>query len=72
MEVEEATVDQLIDELKTRPITFVMAGIEDVPAGGDWIKWSDDQDPLQAIKFLCLAQDYLCYMTDYWDDPNYE
>jgi len=70
MELGEATVDQLIDELQTRPITFVMAGIEMTPMGGSWVRWSLNQDPLDAIKFLCLAQDYLCHQTDEWNNEE--
>jgi len=66
MDIEEATIDDIIEELRSRPLTFVLAAIEEPREGESWVKWSADQDPLHAINFFAQAANYLYEMTE-WD-----
>lgn len=59
MQLEEATFDQIVDELRSRPIRFAIAAIEETPEGDGWVRWSADQTALDTIRFLILTSRFL-------------
>lgn len=63
MELELATMEQIINELEKRPIYFTLAYWENAPMSDSGVAYTGN-DPQTAIKVFECAADYLCLLTD--------
>jgi len=67
MELEEASIEQIIHELRSRPLRFAFVAIEGMADGSDgWVKWSEDMTTEEASYFLDKGSEYLMWLNDDW------
>ena len=66
MNLDEATIEDIILELKNRPIRFALVAMEERALGKSWVKWSRGMDTSKAASFLASASEWVALQDDDW------